>query len=395
MGCSHGRMAAEWQAVPREQAGERPLTPRATAPPPPPLIAIDTTTMDADSSPFSSGTASSGAIFAGLGSSSASKAADSAHEAIANAMRSLEIATGHSPKPSLAIVACNIVKCADDAENVRCELVRAMPDSLLHGATSVATLFSSPRQSAGNCGGGRPAPADKVACLVLDAPDGAFAAAWDDTGDALYAAKWLQEQMPEPQGIIMSSVSGQEDRAVNDVQSVFPGIHVYGRSAVKATHWVTMSHLGSSEQGVSLVGIGAHVGFGASETLANKTDFSTSVAEVYDAAMLAGSLKKATGGIITYKGAATEFSFAEHLRDKIGDLPLLGVACCSRSLSPKQDASIGIMLFGERQQHQESRIRELSKVPFNAEEESTSGSTAWPDSPNTDISVAETDCCPE
>lgn len=323
-----------------------------------------------------------GPVLCGLGSSSAAKADEAAREALASAFEALAAATGRAPKPSLAIVACS--KAVADAEEARCELVRAMPDALLHGAASMATLFASQSPSSS-----RSAPSDAVGCLLLEAPDGSFAAAWDDTGDALYAAKWLQEQMPDAQAVIMSAAPGHEESAAQAVELVFPGVPVYGRSAVQAAHWVTMSHLGSSENGVSLVGIGAKVGFGAADAAPrSEQDFSSSLVEVYDAAMVAGCLKNATAGIITCRGQLSDFSFADPLRQKVAGMPLLGAVCDNHAQLQQHGPSIGIMLFGERQPQQGFANGMLSKV-CSSEEESTSGSTAWPGSPATDISTNE------
>lgn len=321
-----------------------------------------------------------GAVLAGLGASSVSAPAIAAREALSNAIASLAAASGTARSlaatrhaASLAIVTCS--KVIHDAEEVRCELVRAVPDALLHGASSSATLCTSPnaqRQSS--------AASEAVGCLLLEAPEGSFATAWDDTGDALYAAKWLQEQMPIAQAIIMATVPGQEESALNAIQSVFPGVAIYGGSAADATSWVTMSHLGSAKHGISLVGIGVHVGFGVADTVpTDDTDFSRDLVEVYDAAMLAGDLQRATAGILTCRGRVIDFSCAENFRERVGDLPILGVSCVDSNRSRDSGSSIGMMLFGER----------YPPNMCSAEDETGSTSTACPNSPATDDSPAK------
>lgn len=382
MGCSLSPvpLIEQWQQ------GEKPLTPRPTAPPPPPLTTVETTTVDPWSScSYRSAVCCSKPVVAGLGASSAAGAAEAAREALSSAIASLSVAAGVAPTPSLAIVACS--KAIDDAEEVRCELVRAMPHALLHGAASVATLFATPGTSRSRCGS---APMDAVGCLLLQAPEGSFASAWDDTGDAIYAAKWLQEQMPDPQAIIMATVPGQEESALSAVQSVFLGIPVYGKSAVDSTHWVTMSHLGSADHGISLVGIGVHVGFGAADAAPrSNTDLSASITEVYDAAMVAGCLKRSTAGILTCRGHLADLSFAEHLKECMGDIPVLAVTCAQQAQSLKHGPSIGLMLFGERQPQQQFESADLCRTACSTEDETASVSTAWPQSPGTDISVSE------
>jgi len=276
-----------------------------------------------------------------------------------------------------------LVVHTSDAEEVRCELVRGMPDALLHGASSVAGLFStSPASGSGSSAD------DAVACLVLEAPEGSFAAAWDDTGDALYAAKWLQEQMPDARSIIMAAQPDQEERAISAVQSVFPGIPVYGSMAVEARNWVTMSHLGSAEHGISLVGIGMQVGFGAAHGAhRSNADFSACLAEVYDAALIAGGLQTANVGILTCSGCPSGSNLTATLRDKLGDIPILGITCVDHKHSIKHGPSIGIMLFGERYAPAQEGFRsgEKSKTTCSTEEDAASVSTAWPQSPATDI----------
>jgi hypothetical protein len=316
-------------------------------------------------------------------------------------------AQGNSPQPSIAIVASS--KAATDAEEVRCMLVRAYPDAILHGATSVASLFAtcdkagplqekaSPSKAGRWSPWGSPKELDAVECLLLEASDGCFAAAWDDTGDAHYAANWLQEQMPHMQAIIMAASPGQEDNALRAVQSVFPSIPVYGSSVSKATNWVTMSHLGSAENGISLVGIGVRVSFGAAEVVPrDNADLSASLAEVYDAAMAAGRLKTATAGILTCRGHTVDTAvIASKLGQQMGNIPILGLACADQNHSLNQEPSIGLMLFGEPYptQEQESFQTPLkSKMSCNEEhDDAMSVSTTWPLSPATDISLAESE----
>jgi hypothetical protein len=225
---------------------------------------------------------------------------------------------------------------------------------------------------------------------LLQAPEGSFAAAWDDAGDALYAARWLHEQMPDAQAIIMATVPGQEEHTVRDVQSVFPGVPVYGRSATQAKEWVTLSHLGSSEQGISLIGISPHIGFGAAEaTPSGSMDVSAAFMEAYDAAFAEGSLKSVVACIVTCRGCITDLSFIDSLRDRISNIPLLALASGKDHKSSAQDQSIGIMMFGERHPVHEMESTAASKMACLSEEDTASGSTAWPTSPATEDSIPE------
>jgi hypothetical protein len=202
-----------------------------------------------------------------------------------------------------------------------------------------------------------------VGCLLLEAAEGSFATAWDDTGDALYAAKWLQEQIPDVQAIIMASRPEQEVKALDALQSVFPDVPVYGRSTGDAAKWMTLSHLGSAEHGISLVGIAAHVGFGAAgmevpTSACSGSALSASFKEIYDSGMVAGSLKTVNSGILMCSGVdvkqgGARAAILDGFVEQFGDLPIMGVTCPRKrtsSLKPvEQDAvSIALLLFGER-----------------------------------------------
>lgn len=357
---------------------EKPLSPRCTAPPPPPL---NTTTME-----FATflGTPSC-EVRIGFGSSSASEAPSAAREALTTAVASLAATSqaGHSPTPALTVVACR--QTIAEAEEVRCELVRAMPEAYLHGGSSLTSLLAGTGQS-------HDSNMDTVECLLLEAPEGSFAAAWDDTGDALYAAEWLQEQMPDARAIIMATELGQEESARIAIQSVFPGIEVYGSNAAEAPNWITLSHLGCAEHGISLVGIGVQVGFGAAH-VAPRGDagFPASFLEVYRAAMVAGNLERATAGLLTCRGCQPDSDFADNLRAQMAEtpIPILGLACADQTHSLENEPSIGIMLFGDRHPPAKLDTRNLSNVTCSIEEEAASVSTAWPHSPATDASSTE------
>jgi hypothetical protein len=188
----------------------------------------------------------------------------------------------------------------------------------------------------------------------------------------------------------MSAVPDQQERSIAAVQSIFPGIPVYGSGAMETRNWVTMSHLGSAECGISLVGIGLQVGFGAADVvLKGNTSSSTSLVEAYDAALVAGYLKRATAGIVTCTGCLPDSCFSDSLVGKIGELPILIVACGHQASLLKPSPSIGIMLFGERHPTVIFENTSLSECACDAAEETASDSTAWPQSPATDISSTE------
>lgn len=370
---------------PGSPPAERSLPPRATAPPPPPFANWETTATEVSAS---SPASLVGAVFAGLGTSSRKVAAEAAREALGFAMTSLAAASeeGISLAPSLAIVACG--RNVGDAEEVRCQLVRAIPDVLLQGASLVPSVFTSCAQPLGtSCS--RPL-ANAVGCLLLQAPEGSYAAAWDDTGDAIGAAKWLQEQMPQVQAIIMTAVPGSEEAARRGVQLVFPLVPVYGWSSADATNWSTLSHLGSSERGISLVGICVHVGFGAAEVPCDSSlDFATSFEKAYEGAMAAGNLDTAAAGILTCRGKGADMSAAVTLSANACHIPMLGVACAERS--DARGSSIAIMLFGKRRPPAELSNGESSKNVPGFDESTTSGSTDRPEGPATDAPESPSD----
>lgn len=394
MGCSVSQLTS----------GEPQLTPKPTAPPPSPRPTIETTTIF-DHGALTASASSASTVAGGLGASSARAPADAAREAFAQACVSLARAVGtdegEAPQPALAIVVCG--KAVTDAEEVRCEVIRAVPEALLHGAASVEALCVNRIGPARDpCGGNQRSPSDCVGCLLLEAGEGCFAAAWDDTGDALYAARWLQEQMPNPQAVIMAALPGARARSISAVQSVFPGTPVHVIGAAEESAWVTLSHLGSAENGVSLVGIGMQVGFGAAKSFLhlggaeNAKDFYAPAWEVYETAMLRGSLQRASAGILLCSGCLDNHALVE-VCEQFGDLPILAMS--SRAVdTPGQGSpspSIGMMLFGERRpllDSQEIDSEDPAKTVCSTEE-----GTASPHGSATDTSctasLASRDLC--
>jgi len=384
MGCSVSRLHTE----------EVPLPPRPTAPPPPPLSALTYVTEKAEEDHLRGLAAfSGGAVFGGVGFSSSTNSAQASHEALSGARVHLSAKRGQSTSPSLAIVFCG--EAIEDAEEVRCQIVRTLPELRLHGVASAVSLMSPQSQSVGSASSkSKPmlrtgvSAAGGVGCLLLDAPEGSFAAAWDDMGDALYAARWLQEQMPDVQAIIMAAVPADEERALEAVQTVFPGVPVHGGNLVKAMKWMTLSHLGSANRGVSLVGIAPHVGFGAAAAAITDQNFeggkislTTCLQDAYSAAEVAGDLKTVhagilmCGGIAGYEGivaSSSDASVSNIVEGLFGDVPILGVSCEDEGakvsgLDAQTNLTISFMLFGERHTR--------SSVPIESDRAECSQST--------------------
>lgn len=211
--------------------------------------------FDSDGAEGASLSRGAGTVLGGFGVSTASDDRRAAKEALESAASRLAQSAGASlaPSPTIAFVSCTSSR---DSEKVRQELVRAMPEALLHGVTSSIALLG-PAGSVGNA----------VGCLLLEGPEGGFALGWDEDGNAAEAAAWLRDQMPKPQAVILGAAPGAEEEALAALAATFPGVPVYGGTASddeNAGKWSVISHLGSSSTGISLVGIGDNVGFGAS-----------------------------------------------------------------------------------------------------------------------------------
>lgn len=356
---------------------ERPLTPRETAPPPPPL----TLSQEANSY-LAPARASFAPVLAGLGRSIKTDASEAAREAWAEAIASLSLnptpvsLCNNEIAPSITIVACggNI----SDPEEVRYELVRASPDALLHGTASSCDVFASRDQA---CGSRELSESHTVGCLLLRAPPGSFATSWDDCGDAADAAKWLQEQMPDLQAIIMASASENKEADFAGIRSVFPQCPVYANGHL-ASSWQTLSHLGSSATGVSLLGIGPHVAFGAADIPLSRNASTTDCIEhVFELAMSAGQLSRATAALVTYCGSLEGRPLWEEFQAKVPAVCVLGLTRTCIDVE-QNNGSIRVLVFGERDLVSTAGIAVSCKeVSAMAEDETSSTSTACPHSP--------------
>lgn len=277
---------------------------------------------------FGASAGAGGPLLGGCGVSSAPSAASAVKEALERAAGALakNACVPLAPAPSIAFISCD---AAMDPEEVRCEFVRAMPMALLHGVTVESCSALD--------GTGWRAPS--VGCLLLEAPPGGFAVAWDDLGDPHSAASWLREQMREPRAIIMGASPALAEQVAQALEIAFPGVPVYGGTAA-GDRGAVMSHLGSSDMGISLVGVGACVGFGASQ--------GSDLGEAYVAASSSGGLAPPQAGLVICAGGPRPLEVPDDvteygLRQASGDVPLLGLRC--PPAGRRQPASV--LLFGD------------------------------------------------
>uniref|UniRef100_A0A7S4W9M3 FIST domain-containing protein n=2 Tax=Ditylum brightwellii TaxID=49249 RepID=A0A7S4W9M3_9STRA len=188
---------------------------------------------------------------AGVSSGFGSSALESTKEAVAEAVKA---ATSSVPNPSIAFISCTVSR---DVDEVQKEFVSALPkDVPIHGITSSGSLLTSKGASAG-----------AVGCLLLKSEEeGAFATAYDsEKGET--AVLGLKEKMASPQVIFMGATPGAEEGVIASINEHFPGVPVYGGTAADdalAGEWKVMSADAVSSTGVSLVGVGSSVKFGAS-----------------------------------------------------------------------------------------------------------------------------------
>lgn len=182
-----------------------------------------------------------------VASGSGVSAAVSADTAVAEAIKSAGVA-----KPTIAFVACTV---AHEAAAIQAAFAKALPGCSIHGLTSSGAVLAP--------GGATPAG---VGCLLIEAADGAFTTAFDAAGDATKASEDLKAAMPSPQAIILSTVPGSEEGALEKIAVVFPGVKVFGGTAADndvSGKWNVWSSTAVSGTGVSLVGVGAAVKFGS------------------------------------------------------------------------------------------------------------------------------------
>mmetsp|Transcript_34829 Transcript_34829/g.74219 ORF Transcript_34829/g.74219 Transcript_34829/m.74219 type:complete len:389 (+) Transcript_34829:165-1331(+) len=185
---------------------------------------------------------------AGFGSSSLESCRDAAEAAVNAAKEGL----GDS-KPSIAFISTTAKR---DLGAVLGSLNSFLGDTPIHGLTSSGAVLTS---------GGSVANGLGVLLLSSDDPE-AFATAYDPEDGAAAVAS-LKSKMEGPQAILMSATPGAEEAIVDALRDAFPDVPVFGGTAADddlSGQWKVMTNGKSSQKGVSLVGIGTSVQFGAS-----------------------------------------------------------------------------------------------------------------------------------
>mmetsp|Transcript_11497 Transcript_11497/g.15966 ORF Transcript_11497/g.15966 Transcript_11497/m.15966 type:complete len:456 (-) Transcript_11497:156-1523(-) len=197
------------------------------------------------------------AVSSGFGISTA----ESTKEAVAQAVQAASSSLGdNSDAISMAFVSFTVSRDANEVQN---EFLNALPDGVpIHGITSSGALLTS---TDGPVGGA-------VGCLLLKSDDvNAFATSYDAESAEVAVLK-LKEKMSGssaalPQAILMGATPGAEEGILEEISKNFPGVPVYGGTAADdalAGDWKILSDEGTSGTGISLVGIGPSVQFGAS-----------------------------------------------------------------------------------------------------------------------------------
>jgi hypothetical protein len=164
-----------------------------------------------------------------------------------------DASSGLAGKPSVAFVSTTVSR---DIEEVRKSFADELPEGTpIHGITASGAILT--RQGA---------KGGAVGCLLISAEDGAFATAYD-AEDGGRAAQILKANMGAPQAIFMGTTPGAEEGVLVAIGEAFPGVPVFGGTAADddlSGAWSVFSSEASSSTGVSLVGIGEAVKFGAS-----------------------------------------------------------------------------------------------------------------------------------
>lgn len=182
-------------------------------------------------------------VGSGVGVSTLENTRDAVLEAVQIALQTVQ-------NPALVFAGCT---CERNVEEVQAAFAEFLPGVPLHGITSSGFLL----HPSGSFPNG-------IGCLMLAAPEGAFAAVIADT--AAEAAELLAQQMPEPQAIIMSTVPGNEEDSIDILNQKF-GVPVYGGTAADNElkgEWRVFGTAGVTSTGISLVGIAQGMRFGAS-----------------------------------------------------------------------------------------------------------------------------------
>ena len=176
---------------------------------------------------------------------------ESTTDAVAVAVSMAKDAIGDKPI-TLAFVSSTVVR---NVEEVREAFVGSLPGTPIHGITSSGAVLT-----------GSGAIPSSVGCLLLSAEPDDFAVAFDEK-DGSKAATSLKAMMPNPKAIFLGATPGAEEGVIEVLSNEFPGVPVFGGTAADdelTGAWSVFSSTASSETGVSLVGIGGDISFGAS-----------------------------------------------------------------------------------------------------------------------------------
>lgn len=180
-------------------------------------------------------------------------------DAAAAVMEALTSARSSVPSPAVALITCAVSRPVPEVFDA---LVSLLPGVALHGATT----SGAPLTTAGSLPGG-------VAVLLLGGP-GLAAAGADAADGGFEAGKAAAEKLAQRMGgveqvknVILQATPGIEEDVVKGVGAVLGRTPVFGGSAADDTvegNWKVMtSDGGLMDAGVSLVGVGEGVGFGA------------------------------------------------------------------------------------------------------------------------------------
>lgn len=174
-------------------------------------------------------------------------------------MEALTSARASVPTPTVALVTCAVSRRVPEVFDA---LVSLLPGVALHGATTCG----APLTTTGSV-------PDGIAVLLLGGPGLAAAGAAAAQG-GFEAGKAAAEKLAQRMGgvqqvknVILQATPGIEEDVVKGVGAVLGGTPVFGGSAADDTvegNWKLMtSDGGLMDEGVSLVGVGDDVGFGA------------------------------------------------------------------------------------------------------------------------------------
>ena len=194
-----------------------------------------------------------GITSSGFGVSTAALTEDAVAEALAAAKAAMN---NGGDGIALAFVSSTVTR---NAAEVRQCFVKALPENTpIHGITSSSAILTTTGAKAGG-----------VACLLIGgdvSSASSFATAFN-ADSAQDAAAALHAKMSDPQAIFMSTTPGAEESVIAALGARFHGVPAYGGTAaddVLDGSWSVFGNEGISGTGISLVGIGKSVGFGAS-----------------------------------------------------------------------------------------------------------------------------------